>query len=62
MSARELLDINDARERFARAIRISPMNNALTSAFPAFVRDFEPARAGVCPVQVTIVAPAPGCD
>ncbi|MCS3458140.1 MULTISPECIES: DNA polymerase III subunit alpha [Aeromonas] len=53
MSARELLDINDARERFARAIRISLDEQRIDERFfQRFSEILEPARAGVCPVQV----------
>lgn len=53
MSARELLDINDARERFARAIRISLDEQQIDDRFfPRLCEILEPARAGVCPVQV----------
>lgn len=53
MSARELLDINDARERFARAIRISLDEQRIDERFfPRLCEILEPARAGVCPVQV----------
>lgn len=53
MSARELLDINDARERFARAIRISLDEQRIDDRFfPRLCEILEPARAGVCPVQV----------
>ncbi|MEI4959414.1 DNA polymerase III subunit alpha [Aeromonas caviae] len=58
MSARELLDINDARERFARAIRISLDEQRIDERF--FLRlceILEPARAGVCPVQVNYRRP-----
>lgn len=53
MSARELLDINDARERFVRAIRISLDEQRIDDRFfPRLCEILEPARAGVCPVQV----------
>ncbi|MGY3946988.1 DNA polymerase III subunit alpha [Aeromonas allosaccharophila] len=53
MSARELLDINDARERFARAIRITLDEQRIDDRFfPRLCEILEPARAGVCPVQV----------
>jgi DNA polymerase-3 subunit alpha len=47
MSARELLDINDARERFARAIRISLDEQRIDERFfPRLCEILEPARAG----------------
>ncbi|MFM4701930.1 DNA polymerase III subunit alpha [Aeromonas bivalvium] len=53
MSAREVLDINDARERFARAIRIFLDEQRIDERFfQRFNEILEPARAGVCPVQV----------
>ncbi|MFM4943275.1 DNA polymerase III subunit alpha [Aeromonas bivalvium] len=53
MSAREVLDINDARERFARAIRIFLDEQRIDDRFfQRFNEILEPARAGVCPVQV----------
>ncbi|USV56694.1 DNA polymerase III subunit alpha [Aeromonas encheleia] len=58
MSARELLDINDARERFARAIRISLEEQRIDERFfPRLCEILEPARAGVCPVQVNYRRP-----
>ncbi|HHJ4201581.1 DNA polymerase III subunit alpha [Aeromonas veronii] len=58
MSARELLDINDARERFARAIRISLDEQRIDDRFfPRLGEILEPARAGVCPVQVNYRRP-----
>lgn len=58
MSARELLDINDARERFARAIRISLDEHRIDERFfPRLCEILEPARAGVCPVQVNYRRP-----
>ncbi|WP_421197482.1 DNA polymerase III subunit alpha [Aeromonas enteropelogenes] len=58
MSARELLDINDARERFARAIRISLDETRIDDRFfPRLCEILEPARAGVCPVQVNYRRP-----
>ncbi|XMR35176.1 hypothetical protein ACLK12_01065 [Escherichia coli] len=58
MSARELLDINDARERFARAIRISLDEQRIHDwFFPRLCEILEPARAGVCPVQVNYRRP-----
>ncbi|MFQ2080966.1 DNA polymerase III subunit alpha [Aeromonas veronii] len=58
MSARELLDINDARERFARAIRISLDETRIDARFfPRLCEILEPARAGVCPVQVNYRRP-----
>lgn len=58
MSARELLDINDARERFARAIRISLDEQRIDERFfPRLCEILEPARAGVCPVQVNYRRP-----
>lgn len=58
MSARELLDINDARERFARAIRISLDEQRIDDRFfPRLSEILEPARAGVCPVQVNYRRP-----
>lgn len=58
MSARELLDINDARERFARAIRISLDEQRIDDRFfPRLCEILEPARAGVCPVQVNYHRP-----
>ncbi|MGL5525225.1 MAG: DNA polymerase III subunit alpha [Aeromonas veronii] len=58
MSARELLDINDARERFARAIRISLDEQRMDDRFfPRLCEILEPARAGVCPVQVNYRRP-----
>ncbi|XEI31958.1 DNA polymerase III subunit alpha [Aeromonas veronii] len=58
MSARELLDINDARERFARAIRISLDEQRIDDRFfPRLCEILEPARAGVCPVQVNYCRP-----
>lgn len=58
MSARELLDINDARERFARAIRISLDEQRIDDRFfPRLCEILEPARAGVCSVQVNYRRP-----
>lgn len=58
MSARELLDINDARERFAKAIRISLDEQRIDDRFfPRLCEILEPARAGVCPVQVNYRRP-----
>lgn len=58
MSARELLDINDARERFARAICISLDEQRIDERFfPRLCEILEPARAGVCPVQVNYRRP-----
>lgn len=58
MSARELLDINDAREPFARAIRISLDEQRIDERFfPRLCEILEPARAGVCPVQVNYRRP-----
>ncbi|WP_323900285.1 DNA polymerase III subunit alpha [Aeromonas caviae] len=58
MSARELLDINDARERFAKAIRISLDEQRIDERFfPRLCEILEPARAGVCPVQVNYRRP-----
>lgn len=58
MSARELLDINDARERFARAVRISLDEQRIDERFfPRLCEILEPARAGVCPVQVNYRRP-----
>ena len=58
MSARELLDINDARERFARAIRIYLDEQQIDDRFfPRLCEILEPARAGVCPVQVNYRRP-----
>ncbi|MEH8120657.1 DNA polymerase III subunit alpha [Aeromonas veronii] len=58
MSARELLDINDARERFARAILISLDEQRIDDRFfPRLCEILEPARAGVCPVQVNYRRP-----
>lgn len=58
MSARELLDINDARERFARAIRIYLDEQRIDERFfPRLCEILEPARAGVCPVQVNYRRP-----
>ncbi|MCQ4107800.1 DNA polymerase III subunit alpha [Aeromonas sp. JL9] len=58
MLARELLDINDARERFARAIRISLDEQRIDDRFfPRLCEILEPARAGVCPVQVNYRRP-----
>lgn len=58
MSARELLDINDARERFARAICISLDEQRIDDRFfPRLCEILEPARAGVCPVQVNYRRP-----
>ncbi|WP_368166207.1 OB-fold nucleic acid binding domain-containing protein, partial [Aeromonas sp. R9-1] len=53
MSAREVLGIDEARERFARAIRIFIDETRIDERFfQRFTEILEPARAGVCPVQV----------
>ena len=58
MLAREVLDINDARERFARAIRIVLDSSRIDEGFfPRLHEILTPNRAGVCPIQVDYYRP-----
>ena len=53
MSAREVMEIADARARYARGIRLSVEKTQITGDFfQRFSEIMQPWRAGVCPVQV----------
>ncbi|SIQ88541.1 DNA polymerase-3 subunit alpha [Aeromonas sp. RU39B] len=53
MSAREVLNIDEARERFVRAIRVYLDESRIDERFfQRFTEILQPARAGVCPLQV----------
>ena len=53
MSAREVMDIADARARYARGIRLSMEKTQITGDFfQRFSEIMQPWRAGICPVQV----------
>ena len=58
MSARELMDISDARARYARGLRIHVTKNQIDERFfPRLSEIMQPHRAGICPVQVCYCAP-----
>ena len=53
MSARDVMDIAEARARHARQLRLQLDNNQIDGRFfQRFMEIMEPHRAGVCPVQV----------
>ncbi|MGL5949482.1 MAG: DNA polymerase III subunit alpha [Aeromonas sp.] len=53
MSARELLDIDSARERYVRALRVTLRAEQVNGAFfSRFSEILTPVAAGVCPLQV----------
>lgn len=53
MSAREVMDISDARARYARGLRLKMVADQLdTQFFQRFTEIMQPHRAGICPVQV----------
>ncbi len=53
MSAREMMDIADARGRFLRGVRLQLSADRLdTEFFRRFDEIMRPYRAGICPVQV----------
>ncbi|WP_418139728.1 DNA polymerase III subunit alpha [Oceanimonas smirnovii] len=58
MSAREVLDISDARERFARGLALYIDKSRIEQGFFTQLLDIlTPVRAGVCPVRVTYHRP-----
>lgn len=58
MSAREVLDISDARERFARGVQLNIDKSQIDQGFFTQLLDIlTPVRAGVCPVRVTYHRP-----
>lgn len=58
MSAREVLDMSDARERFARGLALNINNSQIDQHFFSQLLDIlTPVRAGVCPVSVTYYRP-----
>ncbi|OIN07749.1 DNA polymerase III subunit alpha [Oceanisphaera psychrotolerans] len=58
MSAREVLDISDARERFARGLVLNISQSQVDQGFFTQLLDIlTPVRAGVCPVRVTYYRP-----
>ena len=58
MSAREVLDISDARERFARGLALKIDKSQIDQGFFTQLLDIlTPVRAGVCPVRVTYCRP-----
>ncbi|PSJ46100.1 DNA polymerase III subunit alpha [Zobellella endophytica] len=58
MSAREVLDISDARERFARGLQLNIDKSQIDQGFFTHLLDIlTPVRAGVCPVRVTYHRP-----
>ena len=58
MSAREVLDISDARERFARGLALNIDKSQIDQDFFTQLLDIlTPVRAGVCPVRVTYCRP-----
>ncbi|WP_298718211.1 DNA polymerase III subunit alpha [uncultured Oceanisphaera sp.] len=58
MSAREVLDISDARERFARGLALNIDKSQVDQDFFTQLLDIlTPVRAGVCPVRVTYCRP-----
>ncbi len=58
MSAREVLDISDARERFARGLALNIDKSQIDEGFFTQLLDIlTPVRAGVCPVRVTYCRP-----
>ncbi|MFP2770666.1 DNA polymerase III subunit alpha [Oceanisphaera sp. KMM 10153] len=58
MSAREVLDISDARERFARGLALNIDKSQIDQGFFTQLLDIlTPVRAGVCPVRVTYCRP-----
>ncbi|WMC09470.1 DNA polymerase III subunit alpha [Oceanimonas pelagia] len=58
MSAREVLDISDARERFARGLALYIDKSRIDQGFFTQLLDIlTPVRAGVCPVRVTYNRP-----
>ncbi|ATG74624.1 DNA polymerase III subunit alpha [Zobellella denitrificans] len=58
MSAREVLDINEARERFARGLQLNIDKSQIDQGFFTQLLDIlTPVRAGVCPVRVTYHRP-----
>ncbi|MBL1378587.1 DNA polymerase III subunit alpha [Zobellella iuensis] len=58
MSAREVLDISDARERFARGLQLNIDKSQIDQGFFTQLLDIlTPVRAGVCPVRVTYHRP-----
>ncbi|GGB50005.1 DNA-directed DNA polymerase [Oceanisphaera marina] len=58
MSAREVLDISDARERFARGLALNINKSQIDQHFFTQLLDIlTPVRAGVCPVRVTYYRP-----
>ncbi|GHA25770.1 DNA polymerase III subunit alpha [Oceanisphaera arctica] len=58
MSAREVLDISDARERFARGLALNIDRSQIDQGFFTQLLDIlTPVRAGVCPVRVTYCRP-----
>ena len=53
MSARELMDISDARARYARGLRLNLEQKQIDERFfQRFAEIMQPHRAGICPVQV----------
>ncbi len=53
MSAREVMDIADARARYARGIRLKLNQQQIDGRFfQRFAEIMQPHRAGICPVQV----------
>ncbi|MBO1519769.1 DNA polymerase III subunit alpha [Oceanisphaera pacifica] len=58
MSAREVLDMSDARERFARGLALNINSSQIDQHFFNQLLDIlTPVRAGVCPVSVTYYRP-----
>ncbi|MGO1248039.1 MAG: DNA polymerase III subunit alpha [Oceanisphaera sp.] len=58
MSAREVLDMSDARERFARGLALNINSSQIDQHFFNQLLDIlTPVRAGVCPVNVTYYRP-----
>ena len=58
MSARELMDISDARARYARGLRLNVAQNQIDERFfPRLGEIMQPHRAGICPVQVCYRTP-----
>ncbi|MBU3824762.1 MAG: DNA polymerase III subunit alpha, partial [Candidatus Oceanisphaera merdipullorum] len=58
MSAREVLEMSDARERFARGLALNINHSQIDKHFfSQLLEILSPVRAGVCPVRVTYYRP-----
>ncbi len=63
MMAREVMELGDAREKFATGLHIDLNSSQVNSDFfPRFTDILEPNRAGICPVRVSYTRPGACAD